>query len=205
MAAILSSDFYLSLDTVQLARQLLGKVIVTHIDGQRTAALITETEAYQGETDRASHAFGGRRTRRTETLFAKGGIAYVYLCYGIHHLFNVVTGPEDVPNAVLLRGIEPVSGVEAMLARRGLRKPRRGWTGGPGTAAAALGIRTLHDGTPLTGRGPIELWDAGVPVAPDDIESSPRIGVGYAGEHALLPWRFVLSRNISDYTNNICL
>lgn len=205
MASILPHDFYLSTDTVLLARKLLGKVIVTRFDGLTTAGMITETEAYNGVVDRASHAYGGRRTRRTETMYQEGGVAYVYLCYGVHHLFNVVTGPENMPNAVLLRGIAPLSGEDIMLKRRGLKVPKRGWVGGPGTSTTALGIQTVHDGTPLNGKGPIEIWDCGFDLLDEDIDTGPRVGVDYAGEDALLPWRFLLSRNRDRYQNNICL
>ena len=120
----LPRSFYLATDVVDLARELLGKVILTEVDGLRTSAIITETEAYAGETDKASHAFGGRRTARTEVMYAQGGTAYVYLCYGIHHLFNVVTNQRDVPHAVLVRAAAPLEGITVMQDRLG-RGPGR--------------------------------------------------------------------------------
>jgi DNA-3-methyladenine glycosylase len=115
----LPADFYLRTDVVQIARELLGKVLVTAFDGHRTAARISETEAYRAPDDRASHAFGNRRTARTEVMFQPGGRAYIYLCYGIHHLFNVVTAPADVAHAVLVRAAEPLEGEAIMRERRG--------------------------------------------------------------------------------------
>lgn len=174
---------------MQVARELLGKVLCSNIGDRRTSAIITETEAYAGVTDRASHAYGGRRTQRTEPLYREGGVAYVYLCYGIHHLFNVVTSAEDDPRAVLVRAAAPLDGVDEMLRRRG--KPRQDKTllSGPGSLARALGIRTAHTGTSLSGN---RLWieDHGIGIAPSDIYSGPRIGIDYAGDDAGLPYRF---------------
>ena len=178
--------FYLREDVVRIARELIGKVLATSFDGHRTAGIVTETEAYAGVHDRASHAFGGRRTSRKEVMYAHGGTAYVYLCYGIHHLFNVVTNAEDVPHAVLVRGIHPLAGTEVMKERRGGQTLT---TKGPGTLAQALGIRTMHSGCDLT-RGPITLEDHGFRAEEDDIVAGPRIGVAYAGADALLPYRF---------------
>ncbi len=129
---VLPQSFYTGPDVLSIAQALLGKVLVTNIKGVTTSGIIVETEAYAGIADRASHAFGCRRTRRTEIMFAKGGVAYVYLCYGIHHLFNVVTNIEGIPHAVLIRGIEPVDGREAMLQRRKKQKFNRLISAGPG-------------------------------------------------------------------------
>lgn len=174
---------------IEVARDLLGKVLCTRIDGCTTAAIITETEAYAGTGDRASHAFGGRRTRRTEPMFAAGGIAYIYLCYGIHHLFNVVTGVEDDPQAVLVRAGSPLAGLEHMLARRDKDRADASLLGGPGSFARALGIRTEMTGTRLTGE---RIWieDRALTVPADTVTVGPRIGIDYAGEHASLPYRF---------------
>ncbi|MDX1500675.1 MAG: DNA-3-methyladenine glycosylase [Woeseiaceae bacterium] len=189
----LGPDFYLGEDVVAIARTLLGKILATSIDGRRTRAVITETEAYAGITDRASHAFGGRRTRRTEPLFAAGGIAYVYLCYGIHHLFNVVTGPEGVPHAVLVRAGAPLDGIDTMLARRGRARVDARLMAGPGTLSCALGIRTSMTGTALGGGNRIRLEDHGIEVPAGDIRSGPRVGIDYAGPDAALPYRFRLT------------
>jgi DNA-3-methyladenine glycosylase len=182
----LTSSYYRDRDALQAARDLLGKALFTQLDGVRTAGLITETEAYMGVKDRASHAFGGRRTARNEVMYAAGGVAYVYLCYGIHHLFNVVVLQKDIPHAVLIRAIHPIAGQEAMLARRGVKKLT---TAGPGTLTQALGIRTTHNGEDLTGQ---RIWieDAGIEVPKKHIITGPRIGVDYAGADAHLPYRY---------------
>lgn len=189
---ILPPSYYLNEDVVQVAKDLLGKLIVTKIDGITTSGIITETEAYAGITDKASHAYGGRRTNRTEIMYAKGGVAYVYLCYGIHHLFNVVTNVQDIPHAVLIRAIEPVKGIDAMLQRRKKTKLQPQLTSGPGAMSMALGIHTSHTGLSL-GKGIITIHDEGVSV--EDIVATTRIGVDYAKEDALLPYRFYIASN----------
>lgn len=181
----LPRSFYLDDDVVAIARDLLGKVIVTQLHGHRTAAIITETEAYAGVNDRASHAWNGRRTARTEVMFGQGGTAYVYLCYGIHHLFNVVTNVEGVPHAVLVRAVKPVEGTAIMRERRGGNLT----TNGPGTLSIALGIRTAHTGTDLLGDA-VWIEDRDIAVPRRHIIAGPRIGVDYAGKDALLPYRF---------------
>ncbi len=186
----LGPDFYRDDDVLAIARKLLGKVLCTSIAGRETKALITETEAYAGVDDRASHAYGGRRTARTEPMYAPGGVAYVYLCYGIHHLFNVVTGSDGVPHAVLVRAGQPVTGTDAMLVRRGKPSLDRTLLAGPGSLARALGISTDLSGESLEG-DTIWIEDRGIEFDMDTIHSGPRIGVDYAGEDALLPYRFV--------------
>jgi DNA-3-methyladenine glycosylase len=185
----LTEDFYVRDDVVEISRDLLGKVLCTRIGGKRTSVLITETEAYAGVTDRASHAFGDRRTRRTEPMYAPGGHAYVYLCYGIHHLFNVVTNVEDVPHAVLIRAGEPLEGLDLMLKRRRKERQDKTLLGGPGSTAQALGISTQLTGTSLLGD---EIWieDRGIRIESSTISAGPRVGVDYAGEDAELPYRF---------------
>lgn len=183
--------FYQHDDVVALSRALLGKVLCTKIDGIRAAARITETEAYAGVTDRASHAYGDRRTRRTEPMYSDGGIAYVYLCYGIHHLFNVVTSVAGTPHAVLIRGGVPLSGEQEMRRRRGKSKTDKTLLGGPGSLARALGITTSNTGESLIGNT-IWIEDDGYPVSAMNIEAGPRVGIDYAKEDALLPYRFVL-------------
>lgn len=184
--------FYRHDDVVGLSRALLGKVLCTKIDGVRTAARITETEAYAGVTDRASHAYGDRRTKRTEPMYSDGGIAYVYLCYGIHHLFNVVTSVAGTPHAVLIRGGVPLSGEQEMQRRRGKSKTDKTLLGGPGSLARALGITTSNTGESLIG-DIIWIDDDGYSVSAKDIEAGPRVGIDYAKEDALLPYRFVLT------------
>jgi DNA-3-methyladenine glycosylase len=187
MSRALPRSFYLRDDVVQVARDLLGKELITRFDGMETSAIITETEAYAGIHDRASHAHGGRRTARTEVMYARGGTAYVYLCYGIHHLFNVVCNERDIPHAVLVRAGVPVKGVEVMHER--LVRPPGSLLNGPGVVAKALGIHVLHTGGDLLS-GPIRIADRRLAIDPTKVLAGPRIGVDYAGEDALLPYRF---------------
>jgi DNA-3-methyladenine glycosylase len=201
----LDAAFYDRAGVVAVARDLLGKVLVTEFGGQRTSGRIVETEAYNGVGDRASHAWSGRRTRRTEVMYAAGGAAYVYLIYGIHHLFNVVTNKKDVPHAVLVRALEPMEGIGVMRERfgkgvlRGDRvrkpdgavKPDYSLTRGPGNLSRALGLRTVHTGVSLMGD---EIWigDDGYRPKRAEIIAGPRIGVDYAGVDAGLPYRFFI-------------
>ena len=175
---------------MRVARDLLGKVLCSNIDDRVTKAIITETEAYAGVSDRASHAYGGRRTPRTEPMYQPGGIAYVYLCYGIHHLFNVVTSTTDDPQAVLVRAGTPREGVADMLRRRGKSSTDQRLLAGPGSLAQALGIRTDLSGASLLG-GALWIEDQGILVEDDAVAVGPRIGVDYAGDDAARPYRFV--------------
>jgi DNA-3-methyladenine glycosylase len=186
--------FYRRADVVQIAKDLLGKVLITNIDGGLCMARVVETEAYCGATDRACHAHLNRRTKRTEVMFAAGGVAYVYLCYGIHALFNVVTNAEGFADAVLVRAVEPIYNIELMMKRRGIYKPDdHRLTAGPGALTKAMGITTTHYGLSLQGS---EIWIAdGETIDSQQIISSPRVGVDYAGEDALLPWRFRIAGN----------
>ncbi len=192
--AKLPYSFYQNEDVLLLAKQLLGKQLFTSIDGRLTGGTIVETEAYHGVTDKASHAYGGRFTARTAPMYQAGGISYVYLCYGIHHLFNVVTGVENNPHAVLIRGIEPMVGLDVMLDRRKMQKMAPRLTAGPGALAQAMGIDKKLNAKDLQGD---EIWieDAGIHVKPEQLVASPRIGVAYAEDHALLPWRFYIKGN----------
>ncbi len=194
MRRVLGQDFYSNEDVLAISQQLLGKVLVTNIDNYLTSGIIVETEAYNGVSDKASHAYNNRRTNRTETMYHKGGVAYVYLCYGIHHLFNVVTGCKDVPQAVLVRAIEPLDGISIMLKRRKKQASHK-LTAGPGIMTAALGITKQLDGQRLNRTTPIWVEDRGMIVASSDILASPRIGIDYAAEHKDLPWRFQLKNN----------
>lgn len=191
--AKLNNAFYERADVLKIAQQLLGKLLVTEIGGVRTSGRIVETEAYAGATDRASHAWNNRRTRRTETMYAAGGLAYVYLCYGIHHLFNVVTNQRDIPHAVLVRGLEPVDGIGTMLWRCGKQRLDTTLTAGPGSLSKALGITTALTGESLSGD---ILWIEDAPVLPrSQIISGTRVGVAYAREDAYLPYRFSVKGN----------
>ncbi len=159
--------------------------------------MIIETEAYRGPEDKASHAYGNRRTNRTEVMYKAGGICYVYLCYGIHALFNIITNTHDIPHAVLIRALHPVDGIPWMLKRRKKSKLDAKLTSGPGTLTQALGITLAHNGLSL--HGP-QIWieDRGFKIDPKNIHASPRIGIDYAGEHALLPWRFTLKNSFKE-------
>lgn len=184
----LNLDFYQHRDVVQISRKLIGNHIFTRIDGDLTGGKIVETEAYSGPEDRASHAYNNRRTTRTEVMFHKGGICYVYLCYGIHYLLNIVTNREDIPHAVLIRAIEPLQGVSIMLERRKKSKVDKTLTNGPGSVAQALGVDHRLNGASLLSE---TIWiEKGK--TPSNIRSAPRIGVDYAEEDALLPWRFLV-------------
>ncbi|MDR3025421.1 DNA-3-methyladenine glycosylase [Chryseobacterium sp.] len=187
-------SYYSNQDVLFLAQNLLGKVLFTDINGEVTAGIIVETEAYFGVLDKASHAYGGRRTNRTETLYSHGGVSYVYLCYGIHHLFNVVTSVKDEPHAVLIRAVEPLIGKDIMELRRNMSADKAAISSGPGSAAKALGIDKSFNKKDLDGN---EIWieDHGIQYPSDDIIKAPRIGVAYAQEDALLPWRFFVKGN----------
>jgi len=189
-------SYYQSQDVVELANDLLGKILFTYSNGLLTAGMITETEAYAGVNDKASHAYGGRRTKRNEIMYEKGGFSYVYLCYGVHYLFNIVTAPYGIPHAILIRGVLPYSGKKDMALRvdKPVIEPR--FTNGPGKLSKALGIDINFNSKILTGD---EVWveDHGIKIARKDILVSKRIGVDYAGEDANLPYRFNL--NIDKY------
>ncbi len=212
----LELSFYQKEDVIEIAKSLLGKYLFTKINGQITGGKIVETEAYAGLKDKASHSYGGRRTARNETMYQAGGIAYVYLCYGIHHLFNIVTGSKDDPQAVLIRAIEPVCGIKTMLKRRNMKKLSYQLTSGPGSLTRALGLTMKQNGQSLSSS---TLWleesflqnqntqkniqedqkslisNQKQLLLKEDIISSPRVGIAYAEEDALLPWRFRIRNN----------
>ncbi|MDD4576319.1 MAG: DNA-3-methyladenine glycosylase [Bacteroidales bacterium] len=189
----LPKSFYLQENVVSIARQLIGKVLYTNINDNITAGIISETEAYEGATDKASHAFGNRRTKRTDTMFAQGGIAYVYLCYGMYELFNVVTNIKDIPHAVLIRGIIPYEGLEAMAQRRGVEKIKQKDVNGPGKLSKALSITRDLNGFDLSS-DVIWIEDKEIQIEDNQIVADKRIGINYAEEDALLPYRFILNK-----------
>ena len=195
-------QFYERTDVILIARELIGKIIVTNFDGLITSARIVETEAYIGITDRASHSHGGKRTARNEHMYANAGTTYVYICYGMHHLFNVVTNKKDVPDAVLVRAVQPLTGIETMLKRTGKLKLDSSLTKGPGNAAKALGISKINSGINLL-KNEIYIADDGFAVEDDLIGISRRIGIEGTGDAALLPYRFYLKGNkyVSSYPN----
>jgi len=188
-------SFYRHHDVLEISQKLLGKYLFSRIDGSLTGGIITETEAYRGPEDRASHAYGMRRTKRNEVMYQAGGCVYVYLCYGLHYLFNVITNQQDIPHAILIRAIEPVVGIEKMLERLHKKKAVSNMIKGPGLVSKALGITKKENGVYLNASN-IWIEDRGIQIDPGDVMASPRVGIDYAGEDALLPWRFRLSRSI---------
>ncbi len=193
LKAKLSQEFYAREDVVEISRDLLGKVLCTNINGQVTKVTITETEAYAGIDDKASHAYGGRRTKRTEPLYARGGTAYIYLCYGIHHLFNVVTNEVGTPHAVLIRAGKPFERPDLMQKRRKKRQIDKTFLAGPGSVSQGLGITTDLTGTDLLGD---RIWieDHSNSIDEYGIIAGPRIGIDYAEEDAKRPYRFVIHK-----------
>ena len=186
---VLPRSFYARPDVLLVARDLLGRVLVVpDRRGRRVSGIIVETEAYRGPEDRASHAFGGRRTARTETMYAAGGTAYVYFVYGMYHQFNVVTNEVDVPHAILVRALEPLEGLEAMRRRRGRRADAE-LASGPGKLCIALGIDKSYDREGLAGP---RVWIEPGParIRRVRVACGPRVGIDYAGAWARRPWRF---------------
>ena len=184
-------------DVVSIAKQLLGKVLYTNFNDQLIGAIITETEAYSAPYDKASHAYNNRRTKRTEVMFGEPGHAYVYLCYGIHYLFNIVTGPKDVAHAVLIRAAQPVIGIPQMMLNRKKTSLKPNLTAGPALVSQALGINTSHsDINILDPKSPISIVDYQFFLEEDQIIASPRVGVDYAEECAAWPWRFRIKDSV---------
>lgn len=186
--------FYKRNNVIQIAKELLGKILVTKFNGIITSGRIVEVEAYKGIIDKASHAYNGRRTNRNEVMYAEGGVSYIYLCYGIHHLFNIVTNSKNIPHAILIRGIEPMVGIEEMLKRTGKIKIDNTLTKGPGNLSKALGLVVNQSGHSLNSKE-LFIADDGNRYNKEKISASPRIGVDYAGEDALLPYRFYIKGN----------
>ncbi len=189
----LTPEFYLDKNVVKIARSLLGKVLFTKIDRLVTAGRIVETEAYSWK-ERGCHAYKGK-TARNAVMYNEGGVAYVYLCYGIHHLFNIVTNYEGIADAVLIRALEPVVGIEIMKERRGKISNEFQLTSGPGKLSEALGIDRNLNGKSLF-QSEVWLEDDGASLPNNKIITSKRIGIDYAGEDALLPWRFTIKDNV---------
>lgn len=190
----LDRAFYEREDVCRIATDLLGKRLCTRIDDQFTAGIIVETEAYIAPEDKASHAYGNRRTARTEVFFGAGGYSYVYLCYGIHHLFNIITNKNDIPHAILIRAIEPTAGLDIMAARRKKTRTDYSLTAGPGALSKALGIHKQHNGIDLLG-DTIWIEDSAIRYAGCQIIKSPRVGISYAQEWAEKPLRFRVKNN----------
>ncbi len=187
--SILPESFYQRADTLSIAQELIGKVIITQIGGHRCEGIINETEAYLGTLDKASHSYGGRHTERTSVMYGAGGRSYVYLCYGIHEMFNVVTHRAGEPHAILIRSIIPLEGMDAMISRCNKSK-LKGLTDGPGKLCKAMGIdRSLNDQSLQSYE--LQIRDSGLVIPKKEIYIGARVGVDFAGEDAKLPYRFL--------------
>lgn len=195
--SLIKRSFFTRLDVVQIAKDLLGKFLVSNIDGVITSGIIVETEAYRAPDDKGCHAYQNKLTERTSTMFAIGGTSYVYICYGIHNLFNVVTGPEGIAHAVLIRAIEPVDGIEKMQLRRKSTSFKKELVNGPGKFTRAMNITKRQNGISLLSKKD-ELWleDRGLNIIPDNITEGPRVGMGKnVAECSNWPWRYRIKDN----------
>lgn len=190
-------SFFTDSDVVTLSKRLLGCHLNTLVDGKITSGRIVETEAYRGRDDKACHAFNYKRTKRTETMFMEGGHTYVYLCYGIHNLFNIVVNVEGEPDAILIRALEPIEGVDEMLLRRKINKIKPQLTAGPGVLSKAMGIDKSMNNVDLTAIDSPVWIELKEPIEANNIISGPRIGINYAEECVEWPWRFCIKNN--DY------
>jgi len=186
-------EFYLRQNTITIARELLGKLLVVPAEsGERVSGMIVETEAYMGETDKAAHSYAGRRTKRTETMYAAGGMVYIFFIYGMYYQFNIVTGPQEHPHAILIRAVEPIEGIEVMRERRGEMKDGN-LTSGPGKLCIAMGIDSSVNGEDLLGE---RVWLEDLrKFGRTKIAAGKRIGIDYAQEDAEKPWRFWVNDN----------
>jgi DNA-3-methyladenine glycosylase len=195
-------QFYERTNVIEIAKDLLGKIIVTNFNDEISSARIAETEAYIAITDKASHSYNGKRTARNEHMYGNAGLSYVYICYGMHHLFNVVTNKKNIPDAVLIRAAEPMAGIDVMLQRTGKTTLDNTLTKGPGNMAKALGIAKHHSGINLLGKQ-IFICDDGFILTPSLLGISKRIGINGAGEAAAYPYRFFIKGNkfVSGYPN----
>jgi len=203
---MLPQSFFQRSDVVTITKELLGKIVVTNFSNTLTAGRIVEAEAYNGPFDKAAHSYNNRRTKRTEVMYANGGAVYVYLCYGIHQMFNIVTNKAGIPNAVLIRALEPLAGIDTMLARSNKTVQGFDLARGPGNVAKALGLHTRHSGMSLPDNE-LYIADDGYTYEENEIAATARIGVDYAAEDALLPYRFIVkgNKNVSGKKSIITL
>ena len=192
----LSNSFYQRQNVLNISKDILGKLLCTKIDGEFTAGIITDIEAYRGLNDKASHAYNNKKTNRTKIMYEDGGITYVYICYGIHYLLNIITNKKNTPDAILIRGIKPVSGLKTMMDRRNNTIINKKFTSGPATVTQALGVNLNHNNTSLQ-KDLIWIEDIDKKIKKHNIISSTRIGIDYAGDDALLPYRFYI-KNIDE-------
>ncbi|HRW58149.1 MAG TPA: DNA-3-methyladenine glycosylase [Chlamydiales bacterium] len=189
-SCIIPKDFFLNADVHHIAKSLLGCILYTNIDDRITAGIITETESYAGIEDKACHAYGGRKTKRTRPMYEEGGILYIYKCYGLHHLLNIVTHKKEEPYAILIRSIEPLIGIETMLKRRNKQQLDLSLTCGPACVTKALGIGMEHNQIPF--KKDLIWIENNKAYTDDEIISCKRIGIDYAQEFALKPWRYLI-------------
>jgi len=189
-ALALPAAFYQRADVLTVARELLGKHVFTRLDGELTGGRIVETEAYRHEGDPSITLHLQRKKQQAEALYQPGGHAYLYTVYRVHTLFNITVNDAAHPDAVLIRAIEPLAGIDVMQRRRGLAKVARNLTAGPGVLSQALGLTPALNGELVT--GPL-IWfeDTGEVITDENVLASSRVGLEYAGEEAVaLPWRF---------------
>ena len=190
----LPRQFYTRSDTLEIAKDLLGKVLVVPTKtGERVSGIIVETEAYLGAEDKAAHSYNNRRTKRTETMFAVGGTVYIFFIYGMYFQFNIVVGEIDTPHAILVRAVEPSENIEMMRERRG-KMADKNLTSGPGKLCIALDIDRRFNNADLTKN---EIWlEEGEKFSTENIACGKRIGIDYAEEYAEKPWRFWVKDNL---------
>lgn len=185
----LSNDFYRRDDVVNISRELLGKHLFVNTENEITGGIIVETEAYRGPEDVGSHAFNNRRTARNEIMYGTGGVVYMYICYGIHNMLNIVTGMENTAHAILIRALQPTTGIEIMRERRSVFNDDNRLCRGPGALAQALALRKVHNGISLQDN---EIWieDHGLLFNDDETIAGPRIGLNIDEPYKSIPWRF---------------
>lgn len=193
---ILPQSFFESEDILSISKQLLGKKLCTNINDRYTSGIIVETEAYKAPEDKASHAYGNKVTPRTKTMFSPPGTAYVYICYGQFHLFNIITAPEGIAHCILIRAVEPFEGIDVMLERRGSKALDKNLCNGPGKLSVALGITKAFDGWNLTQSQNIWLEEGAKNPKKHEIVSGPRVGMRTAEEYSNIPWRFRIKDSI---------
>jgi DNA-3-methyladenine glycosylase len=192
---ILSRNFYEGDDILAISKSLLGKKLCTNIEGDFTSGIIVEAEAYKAPEDKASHAYGNKITPRTKTMFSGPGTGYVYIIYGMYHLFNVISGPVGTAHCILIRAIEPLDGIDIMQRRRGMPKLQKSLTNGPGKFSIAMGIHKNFDGTDLTHKSDIWIEEAWPEVDESEIIVGPRVGMSTAEECSNWPFRFRIRNN----------
>jgi DNA-3-methyladenine glycosylase len=189
----LPKEFYIREDTLTIAKELLGKYIFTNINDIVTGGIIVETEAYLGPLDEGSHAFNNKRSERNDAMYSEGGITYMYICYGIHNMLNVVTGPKDSSHAILIRALEPTVGIETMMSRRNNSSVKK-LCNGPGVLSQALGLNKSHNKINLISS---QIWveDRNIYLKEEEIKATPRIGLGCKEPYLNMPWRFIIKDN----------